>query len=100
MTIAQLKRAVAAHYNISIEDLMGPSRKPIYALPRMVVYYFAALCRYKLSSIGRSMNRDPTSILNGVRRIESLIIENGSFGAGVVKLKYKIIPEANLQGEM
>ena len=99
MTIAELKKAVASHYKIRVSDIEGRSRERVYSYPRMVVIFFARLCGYSYGAIRRAMNRDNSTINSAVHRIESLIIENGEFGAGVVKLKYQIIPVANLQGE-
>lgn len=100
MTIAELKLAVAKHYRIRMDELEGTSRLRYIARPRQVVMYFSRLSGYSLPRIAHAMNRDHTTIICAVRRMEKLIAENDEFGRGVVMLKLAIIPEAKLTGEM
>ncbi|WP_241963388.1 chromosomal replication initiator protein DnaA [Paracoccus suum] len=74
LTIEEIQRKVAEHYNIRLADLVGPKRVRTVARPRQVAMYLAKqLTARSLPEIGRRFGgRDHTTIMHGVRKIEEL----------------------------
>ena len=75
LTIEEIQRKVAEHYNVRLSDLIGPKRLRIIARPRQVAMYLSKqLTPRSLPEIGRRFGgRDHTTIMHGVRRIEELM---------------------------
>jgi chromosomal replication initiator protein len=74
LTIEEIQRKVAEHYNVRLSDLIGPKRLRTIARPRQVAMYLAKqLTSRSLPEIGRRFGgRDHTTIMHGVRKIEEL----------------------------
>ncbi|MDP2085061.1 MAG: chromosomal replication initiator protein DnaA [Gemmobacter sp.] len=75
VTIEEIQRKVAEHYNIRLSDMIGPKRLRAVARPRQVAMYLAKqLTPRSLPEIGRRFGgRDHTTIMHGVRKIEELM---------------------------
>ncbi|WP_138466511.1 chromosomal replication initiator protein DnaA [Poseidonocella sp. HB161398] len=74
VSIDEIQRRVAEHYNIRLSEMIGPTRVRTVARPRQIAMY---LCKYmttrSLPEIGRRFGgRDHTTIMHGVKRIEEL----------------------------
>jgi len=74
VTIEEIQRKVSEHYNIRLSDLIGPRRVRTIARPRQVAMWLSKrLTARSLPEIGRRFgNRDHTTVMHGVRRIEEL----------------------------
>lgn len=74
VTIDEIQRKVAEHFNIRLSDLIGPKRLRAYARPRQVAMWLAKqLTNRSLPEIGRKFGgRDHTTVMHGVRRIDEL----------------------------
>lgn len=75
LTIEEIQRKVAEHYNVRLSDMIGPKRVRTIARPRQVAMYLAKqLTPRSLPEIGRRFGgRDHTTIMHGVRKIEELM---------------------------
>lgn len=75
VTIEEIQRKVAEHFNIRLSDMIGPKRVRTIARPRQVAMYLSKqLTPRSLPEIGRRFGgRDHTTIIHGVRRIEELM---------------------------
>ncbi|MFC2969383.1 chromosomal replication initiator protein DnaA [Acidimangrovimonas pyrenivorans] len=75
ITIEEIQRKVAEHYNIRLSDMIGPKRARNFARPRQIAMYLAKkLTPRSLPEIGRRFGgRDHTTIMHGVRKIEELM---------------------------
>jgi hypothetical protein len=69
---AAVKKIVARHYSVSLENIAAHSRIPAIVSARQMAMY---LCRSVLGmsypAIGRSFKRDHTSVMQAVARVES-----------------------------
>jgi chromosomal replication initiator protein len=74
VTIEEIQKKVAEHYNIRLNDMHSPRRARAVARPRQVAMYLAKqLTQRSLPDIGRKFgNRDHTTVMHAVKRIESL----------------------------
>mgnify|MGYP000206248958 FL=1 len=74
VSIEEIQRKVAEHYNIRLSDMIGPKRVRTLARPRQIAMYLAKqMTSRSLPEIGRRFGgRDHTTIMHGVRKIEEL----------------------------
>ena len=74
VTIDEIIRKVADHYNLRMSDLLSARRARSVARPRQVAMYLAkTLTSQSLPNIGRRFGgRDHTTVIHAVRRIEEL----------------------------
>lgn len=89
ITIEEIQRQVAEHYNIRLSELLGPKRLRAFARPRQVAMY---LCKHltsrSLPEIGRRFGgRDHTTVIHGVRRIEELKGQDGQIAEDLEMLR-------------
>lgn len=70
-TIAEIKQAVAEHFEIGVDDLVGPSRRRVFSSPRMIGYWLAeSMTTLSLSAIGRAFGgRDHSTVDSGIRSV-------------------------------
>jgi len=74
VSIEEIQRRVAEHYNVRLSDLIGPKRVRTIARPRQIAMYLAKqMTTRSLPEIGRRFGgRDHTTILHGIRKVEEL----------------------------
>ena len=74
ITIEDIQKRVAEHYNMRIADMHSPRRARAIARPRQVAMYLAKqLTTRSLPEIGRKFGgRDHTTVMHAVRKIEEL----------------------------
>ena len=74
VTIEEIQRKVAEHYNIRLSDMIGPKRVRTIARPRQIAMYLAKqMTTRSLPEIGRRFGgRDHTTIMHGIRKVEEL----------------------------
>jgi chromosomal replication initiator protein len=89
VTIEDIQRRVAEHYNLRIADILSPRRARPVARPRQIAMYLAkALTQHSLPEIGRKFGgRDHTTIIHGVRKIEELMARDANMAADVDSLR-------------
>lgn len=78
ITIDEIQRKVAEHYNIRLQDMHSARRARNVARPRQVAMYLAKqLTARSLPEIGRKFGgRDHTTVMHAVRKIEELMAED------------------------
>ncbi len=74
VTIDEIIRKVADHYNLRLSDMLSPRRARSVARPRQVAMFLAkTLTSKSLPEIGRRFGgRDHTTVIHAVRKIEEL----------------------------
>lgn len=74
VTIEEIQKKVAEHYNVKLSDMHSPRRARAVARPRQVAMYLAKqLTTRSLPEIGRKFGgRDHTTVIHAVRKIEEL----------------------------
>jgi chromosomal replication initiator protein len=89
VTIEEIQRRVAEHYNIRLTDMSSARRARAVARPRQVAMYLAKqLTSRSLPEIGRKFgNRDHTTVMHAVSRIGELMERDGAFAEDVELLK-------------
>ena len=89
ITIEDIQKRVAEHYNIRLADMHSPRRARSVARPRQVAMYLAKqLTTRSLPEIGRKFGgRDHTTVMHAVRRIEELSAEDSALSEDIDLLK-------------
>ena len=74
ITIEEIQRNVCAHFNIKMTDMSSARRARAVARPRQMAMYLAKMLTSRsLPEIGRKFgNRDHTTVMHAVRKIEEL----------------------------
>ena len=87
-TIDEIQKKVAEHFNISVKELQSSRRARTVARPRQVAMYLAKqLTSRSLPEIGRKFDRDHTTVMHAVRKVEELIIEDASLAENIEILR-------------
>lgn len=89
ITIDEIQKKVAEHYNIRLSDMHSARRARQVARPRQVAMYLAKqLTPRSLPEIGRKFGgRDHTTVIHAVRKIEELSAYDPSFREDVDLLR-------------
>ncbi len=89
VTVEEIQRKVAEHYNVRLADMIGPKRLRTIARPRQVAMYLAKhMTQRSLPEIGRRFGgRDHTTIMHGIRKIEELMVADNQLADDVQLLK-------------
>jgi chromosomal replication initiator protein len=89
VTIEEIQRRVAEHFNIKQADMQSPRRARQVARPRQVAMYLAKqLTTRSLPEIGRKFGgRDHTTVMHAVKKVEELCAADSTFLEDVELLK-------------
>jgi chromosomal replication initiator protein len=89
VTIEEIQRRVAEHYNIKLADMSSPRRARQVSRPRQIAMYLAKqLTTKSLPDIGRSFGgRDHTTVMHAVKKVEELAAGDISFAEDIDLLK-------------
>jgi chromosomal replication initiator protein len=89
VTIDEIIRKVADHYNLRMTDILSPRRARSVARPRQVAMFLAkTLTTKSLPEIGRRFGgRDHTTVIHAVRRIEELRTHDNQIAEDVELLR-------------
>jgi chromosomal replication initiator protein len=89
VTIEEIQKKVSEHYNIRQHEMTSARRARAVARPRQVAMYLSKqLTTRSLPEIGRKFgNRDHTTVMHAVSRINELMQLDGDFAEGVDLLR-------------
>ena len=84
----QVLTAVAAFYNVQIEDLTGRSRKKEMVEPRQVcMYLLRDVLRMSYPYIGEKLRRDHTTVIHSYEKVNHEINKNSPFNQKILLIK-------------
>ncbi len=94
LTIEEIKKTVASHFNLRYADMESARRARPVARPRQIAMYLAKqLTPKSLPEIGRMFgNRDHTTVMYSVKKVEELYALDRSFAEDVDLLRKKLEP--------
>ena len=89
VSIEEIQKRVAEHYNIRLTDMSSARRARSVARPRQVAMYLAKhLTQRSLPEIGRRFgNRDHTTVMHAVSRVAELMAGDTAFAEDVSLLR-------------
>ena len=88
-----IKKRVAAHFDISLDDLISSRRHISVARPRQIAMYFCKkFTKRSFPDIAARMGgRDHTTVMHAVKRIEELANSDPKFASELQMLANKIL---------
>jgi chromosomal replication initiator protein len=94
ITPALIISIVAEHYHITVDDIKSSKRNSDIAFPRQIAMYLCnTMTNASQKSIGAEMgNRDHTTIIHGIKKIENEMKNSDSVRNSIEVLKKKINP--------
>ena len=89
VTIEEIQKRVAEHFNIKIGDMHSARRARAVARPRQIAMYLAKqLTARSLPEIGRRFgNRDHTTVMHAVKKVDELRSTDSEFAEDVELLR-------------
>ena len=89
ITIEEIQKKVSEHFGIRLADMHSPRRARTIARPRQIAMYLSKqLTSRSLPEIGRQFgNRDHTTVMHAVRKVEELCGQDRSFSEDVALLE-------------
>jgi chromosomal replication initiator protein len=89
ITIDDIQKNVAAHFNIRVADMSSARRARSVARPRQVAMYLAKqLTSRSLPEIGRRFGgRDHTTVMHAVRKVEEICQQDSAFAEDLELLR-------------
>ena len=88
-----IQNLVASYFNLNIHELLSPRRSRSLARPRQIAMYLAKqYTTNSLPDIGRKFsNRDHTTVIHAVKKIDELIKKDNEIRQNVIELKKKLL---------
>lgn len=89
VTIEEIQKRVAEHFNIKLADMQSPRRARQVARPRQIAMFLAKqLTTRSLPEIGRKFGgRDHTTVMHAVKKVEELCTADSGFAEDVDLLR-------------
>ena len=89
ITIEEIQKHVAEHYNVRISDMHSNRRLRVVARPRQIAMYLSKkMTTASLPEIGRKFGgRDHTTVMHGVRKVEELLESDSQFADDLYMLE-------------
>jgi chromosomal replication initiator protein len=89
VTIEEIQKRVAEHFNIKLADMQSPRRARQVARPRQIAMFLAKqLTTRSLPEIGRKFGgRDHTTVMHAVKKVEELCTADNGFAEDVDLLR-------------
>ena len=88
LTMDRIARAVAAHYDLTVEEMKAKSNSRAIAMPRQVAMYLCKqLTRHSFPEIGREFGgKHHTTVMHSVEKIETLTKDDRNFHREIEEL--------------
>ena len=92
INVENIQNVVAAHFNLNLAEMLSPRRSRSLARPRQIAMYLAKQhTTNSLPDIGRKFsNRDHTTVIHAVRKIEELIKKDNEIKQNVNEINKKL----------
>ena len=92
VNVELIQNLVASHFNLNIHELLSPRRSRVLARPRQIAMYLSKqYTTNSLPDIGRKFsNRDHTTVIHAVRKIDELIKKDNEIKQNVIDIKKKL----------
>ena len=88
ITIDEIQKKAAEYFNISVKEMQSSRRARTVARPRQIAMYLAKLLTMRsLPELGRKFDRDHTTVMHAVRKVEELIKEDSGVAESVDVLR-------------
>ena len=77
LSVERILTIISQHYQITTTELLGPRRHKELVHPRQItMYLLRSELEFSFPKIGRELNKDHTTIMHGVEKIEKAVNQN------------------------
>jgi len=92
-SIESIQNIVADHFGLGIQEMLSPRRSRSLARPRQIAMYLAKqYTTNSLPDIGRRFsNRDHTTVIHAVKKIEELIKKDNEIKQNIIEIKKRLL---------
>ena len=93
INVESIQNIVAVYFNLNIQEMLSPRRSRSLARPRQIAMYLAKkYTTNSLPDIGRKFsNRDHTTVIHAVKKIEELIKNDNEIKQSVTEIKKRLL---------
>ena len=93
INVETIQNTVAVYFNLNIQEMLSPRRSRSLARPRQIAMYLAKrFTTNSLPDIGRKFsNRDHTTVIHAVKKIEELIKNDNEIKHNVTEIKKRLL---------
>ena len=93
ITVETIQNVVANYFNLSLQEMLSARRSRSLARPRQMAMYLAKQhTTNSLPDIGRKFsNRDHTTVIHAVKKIEELIKKDDEIRQNIVEIKKTLL---------
>ena len=93
INVEHIQNLVCSYFKLNIQELLSPRRSRSLARPRQIAMYLAKQhTTNSLPDIGRKFsNRDHTTVIHAVKKIDELIKKDNDIRQNVIELKKKLL---------
>jgi chromosomal replication initiator protein len=91
LTAEMICDLVSSQFKVSVTELQSKSRKKAITIPRQIAMYLARKhTEESLVDIGRTFNRDHSTVLHSIKVVSNMIVRDGSVNAQLELLDNKV----------
>lgn len=91
LTASMICDLVSGQFKVSIRELQSKSRKKAITIPRQIAMYLARKhTEESLVDIGKTFNRDHSTVIHSIKVVSNLIVRDGSVNAQLELLDNKV----------
>lgn len=91
LSAAAISELVSGQFNVSVQDLQSRSRKKAITFPRQIAMYLARkYTKESLADIGRTFNRDHSTVLHSIKVVSNQLLRDNSVSAQLEILSNKV----------
>ncbi|MFW2367029.1 MAG: chromosomal replication initiator protein DnaA [Desulforhopalus sp.] len=91
LTASMICDLVSGQFKVSVRELQSKSRKKAVTIPRQIAMYLARKhTEESLVDIGKTFNRDHSTVLHSIKVVSNLIVRDGSVNAQLELLDNKV----------
>lgn len=91
LTASMICDLVSGQFKVSVKELQSKSRKKTITVPRQIAMYLARKhTEESLADIGKTFNRDHSTVLHSIKVVSNLLVRDGSVNAQLELLDNKV----------
>lgn len=91
LTASMICDLVSGQFKVSVRELQSKSRKKAITIPRQIAMYLARKhTEESLVDIGKTFNRDHSTVLHSIKVVSNLMVRDGSVNAQLELLDNKV----------
>ena len=89
--VIDIARACAEHYRVSLIDILSERRTLDIRIPRFAAMYLAkVMTPFSTPRIGNAFNRDHTTVLHAIKRMEKMMADDPKIAADVAAIRARL----------